>query len=188
MPRPRRGGARYDRPGGAEYDRHSQLELLRRIQPPRWLAYHVDWSDGPTRAGMRQLVDQAAGDVADPIAGLHPAELVYVRTVQPAAVALAMLGNVTAGRPALGPHRHVYALEQALDAVEHSERGTDEALQLAARLGRLSGWNTDRMAELLDAHGLAALTGQLDPDPDGTVVPLGRPAEPDRGQGRRRGR
>lgn len=145
-------------------------------------AYHVDWSDGPTRTGMRQLVDklvdQAAGDaaggVADPVAGLDPGELVYVRTVQPAAVALAMLANLTAGRPALGGHRHVYALEQALDDVEHPERGTAEAHQLAARLGRLTAWNTDRMAELLDAHGLAALTGQLDPDPSGTVVPLGR--------------
>jgi hypothetical protein len=150
----------------------------------RGWAYHVDWSDGPTRTGMRdlvdQLVDQAAGDGADPIAGLDPAELVYVRTVQPAAVALAMLGNVTAGQPALGGRRHAYALERALEDVEHPERGTAEALQLATRLGRLSGWNTDRMAELLDKHGLAALTGQLDPDPGGTVVPLARPA----GQGR----
>jgi hypothetical protein len=140
-------------------------------------AYHVDWSDGPTRTGMRQLVDQlvdAAAAGADPVAGLDPAELVYVRTVQPAAVALAMLSNVTAGRPALGGHRHGYALRLALDDVDHPERGTDEAHQLAARLGRLTGWDTDRMAELLDAHGLAALTGQFDPDPGGTVVPLDR--------------
>jgi hypothetical protein len=46
--------------------------------------------------------------------------------------------------------------------------------ELVARLGRLTAWDTDRMAELLDTHGLAALTGQLNPDSDGTVVPLGR--------------
>ncbi len=91
-----------------------------------------------------------------------------------------MVGNVTAGRPALGALRHADALRLQLEDVEHPERGTEEALELAGRLGRLASWNPDRMAELLDAHGLAALTGGLDPDPDRTVVPLSRPTRPAR--------
>ena len=139
-------------------------------------AYHVEWFDGPTRARMRQLVDQVAEQ--DP--GLDPDELVFVRVVKPAAVALAMVGNVAAGQPALGGHQHADELQQALDDVEHPELGTEQQLQLAARLGRLTNWNIDRMAALLDAHGLAALTGELAPDPAGTVVPLARPTGPGR--------
>lgn len=68
-----------------------------------------------------------------------------------------------------------YALEQALEEVDYPERGTAEAQELAGRLGRLTGWDTDRMAEILDGPGLAARTGDLGPDPAGTVVPLTRP-------------
>lgn len=93
----------------------------------------------------------------------------------PAAVALAMIDNVQSGGPALDGHRHAYALEHALEDVDYPERGTAEAEELAGRLGRLTGWNTDRMAEFLDGPGLAALTGDLGPAPTGTVVPLTRP-------------
>ena len=145
----------------------------------RW-AYHLDWPAGPTRAAMRELVDQVLPEVAGDPPALDRGELVYVRTMPPAAVALAMIANVQRGGPALGGHRHAHALEQALEEVDHPERGTAEAQELAGRLGRLTGWDTDRMAALLDGRGLAALTGDLGPDPDGTVVPLIRPsrAEP----------
>lgn len=137
-------------------------------------AYHVEWSNGPTRTAMRQLVDELADQVAG-AAGLEPTALVYLRTVSATSVALALLGNVAAGRPALGEHRYAGSLLWALDDVDYPKRGTDEARELAARLGRLTSWDADRMAELLDAHGLAALTGDLDPDAAGTVVPLTRP-------------
>lgn len=57
-------------------------------RPGGW-AYHVDWSDGPTVAGMGELVDQLAGDHP----GITPADLVYLRTVQPLAIALVLLRN-----------------------------------------------------------------------------------------------
>lgn len=124
---------------------------------------------------MRELVDQVLPEVAGDPPALDRSELVYVRTMSPAAVALAMIANVQRGGPALGGHRHAYALEEALEEVDYPERGTAEAEELAGRLGRLTGWDIDRMAELLDGPGLAALTGDLGPDPAGTVVPLTRP-------------
>ena len=148
-------------------------------RPGKW-AYHVDWSNGPTKTAMRELVERLLAEVAGDPPGLEAAELVYLRTLQSEAVALAMIRSVHAGQPALGEHRHADALVWALDEVDHPERGTERERELAGRLGRLSDWNIDRMAELLDAHGLAALTGDLAPDPAGTVVPLGRPA----GEGR----
>jgi len=137
---------------------------------------------------MRQLVEQlvdhraggAPGDVDGLVAGLDPAELVYLRTVQPAAVALAMLGNVTAGRPALDGHPHADGLRLDLEDVDHPERGSAEARELAARwagspAGTPTGWPS-----CSTRTGLAALTGELDPDPGGTVAPLSRPARPAR--------
>jgi hypothetical protein len=136
-------------------------------------AWHVDWSDGPTRDQMRDVVDRVAGDYPAIDAG----ELVYQRMIQPAAVALAMIRNLRAGRPPLGEHRHEVTFWQQLhDEVPYPERGTDEEQDLADRLGRLTKWADHEMAELLATHGLGALTGDL--PGDGTVVPLSRPPAP----------
>lgn len=142
-------------------------------RPGGW-AYHVEWSDGPTLAGMRELVDQLTGDplTGDP-PGITAADVVYVRTVQPLAVALVLLRTHQAGQPALAS---ASALQQALDDTAYPERASDADRDLATRLGRLTDWSEVRMIELLGAHGVAALTGDLGPDRSGTVVPLGRTA------------
>jgi hypothetical protein len=135
-------------------------------------AWHVDWSDGPTRDQMRAVADRVAGDYP----AIDPGELVYQRVLQPMSLALAMIRNVSAGQPPLGEHRTETNLRWAIDDTPYPERGTEEELELAGRLGRLSGGAEHRMIELLAGHGLGALTGDL--PGDGTVVPLSRPPAP----------
>jgi hypothetical protein len=135
-------------------------------RPRKW-AWHVIWSDGPTVAAMRAKAEQHAADLT----GVDADQLVYSRTVQPQAYALAMIRQVRFGRPPLGDHRTLWGLTDWLDNEPYPERGTPDELELAARLVRLSRGLEAGMVELLDRHGLAALTGSLD---TGNVTPIRR--------------
>ena len=134
----------------------------------RW-SWHVTWSDGPTVTQMRQ-----AAAAAVPGTGLAVEDLVWQRIVQARAWALAMIREVRSGRPARGRHRSLWLLGDQLWSTPYPERGTAEEVELADRLVRLGRGLEDEMAVLLDAHGLAVLTGEIT---GGNVVAL-RPSRP----------
>lgn len=157
-------------------------------RPGGW-AWHVQWSNGPTIDQLRTCV----AEVIDQYPALQAEDLVYERIVQPVAVLLAMIGHLRAGQPACGRYRHELDLEYALAEVPYPERGDQEDLHLAARLGSLSQWRTDVAAELLDTFGLAVVTGNFaaaDPGvpSSGTVVPISAPPTGRRSAGRTRAR
>ncbi len=56
----------------------------------RGFKWHVMWSDGPTVAGMTALVDR----LLPAASALDRTALVYLRTVQPISVALAIVRNL----------------------------------------------------------------------------------------------
>lgn len=101
--------------------------------PRRW-AWHVLWPDGPTVTAMRAHAERASAALA----GVDVERLVFARTVQPAAYALAMIRNLRLGQPPLGQHRSVWALEDWLTRENYPERGSGEDVELATRLVRLS--------------------------------------------------
>ena len=167
----------------------------------------MSWLDGPTAAGMRAIAGRAAGE-----AGFDPGELVYARGLSGRAYALAMIRQVRLGRPPLGDHGSVLALEDWLWTEPNPQRGSPRDLEFADRVIRETGGHPprpDRMVGLLS--DLAALIGKPttppveeqaaavealdstfdghsdsapDSDPSGVVVPLRR--QPHRGGGRRR--
>ena len=132
----------------------------------RGWAWHVSWSDGPTVQAMRGRTERLLREIG----GLDPARLHYSRIVQPRALALAMVRNVRLGQPPLGHRGSLWSFQDALDAESYPERGSAEELALADRLGRLSGWSDDRMAAILDEHGV---TARADP-PGGNVISITR--------------
>lgn len=132
--------------------------------------WHVIWNDGPTRNGMIALVDR----LLPAASALNPKSLVYLRTIQPISVALAIVRNLRLGQPPLGEHRYGWDLEDHLLEVPYPERGTDDDLQLAAELCRLSAFgDVQTIAELAGRHGIAGLRARLVP-PD-NVLPFRRP-------------
>jgi hypothetical protein len=133
----------------------------------RW---HIMWPDGPTVDGMTALVDRLLPTGS----ALDRSALVYLRTIQPASVALAIVRNLRLNLPALGEHRSGWGLEEHLRDVPYPERGVDEDLQLAAELLRLTPAGSARdLADTAARYGLAGLRARLEP-PD-NVLPFRRP-------------
>ncbi|WP_188943248.1 hypothetical protein [Nakamurella endophytica] len=132
----------------------------------RW---HVIWGDGPTRDGMVALVDR----LLPPASALDRDKLVYLRTIRRISVALAIVRNMRLGQPPLGEHHRGWALEDHLLEVPYPERGTDDDLQLAVELCRLSNFgDAQSIADLAAQHGIAGLRARLVP-PD-NVLPFRR--------------
>lgn len=128
-------------------------------------AWHVQWSDGPTAEQMRKVVDRVAPDYP----AFEASTLGYLRDLRTQTLALALIVNVRAGRPALDGHRTHEALHDTLRlTVAYPERAGDEQDQTLAH--RLTRWPEHDWVTLLDTHGLAALTGEL--ATDSTVVPI----------------
>jgi hypothetical protein len=134
----------------------------------RW---HVMWPDGPTVTGMTALVDR----LLPAASALDRTAMVYLRTIQPLSVALAIVRNIRLDQPPLGDHRSGGALEHHLKDVPYPERGTADDVDLAAELCRLvpAGGAQD-MADTAGRYGIAGLRARLEP-PD-NVLPFRRPS------------
>lgn len=132
----------------------------------RW---HVIWPDGPTVASMRTHVNRHALEYPT----LDTSALIYSRTVQPRALALAMIRTVVADwQPALADPDYLRLLSEELDNADYPERGNPGELALAGVLGRLSADREADMPEVLARYGLVGLRAELNP-PD-NVLPLAR--------------
>lgn len=160
----------------AAWDLHRRLEMETGVPvevswdksaTSRGWAWHVNWSDGPTRPAMRALAERVLREIG----GLEADRLYYSRIVQRRALALAMIRNVRLGQPPLGRWSHVSGLELELDDANYPEQGSDEDKSLAERLGQLSDWLEHRMVEILETRGLAALD---EPPAADNVIPLHR--------------
>ena len=122
----------------------------------RW---HVLWSDGPTRDAMEALVDRLLprGSALDRDA------LVYVRTIQPISVALAIVRNVRLGLPPLGDHhQRAGCSSRTWSDVPYPERGTDADLAAGRRALPASSHAGDAasMATAISRHGLTGLAAR----------------------------
>lgn len=132
--------------------------------------WHVMWSDGPTVAGMTALVDR----LLPAASALDRTGLVYLRTVQPISVALAIVRNLRINLSPLGEHRSAWALEDHLTGVPYPERGVAEDLELAGELLRLvPDGDAQDLVHAAVRYGLTGLRAQLAP-PD-NVLPFRRP-------------
>ena len=94
----------------------------------------MSWLDGPTAARMRGIAERAAGE-----AGFDPDELVYARGLSGRPYALAMIRQVRLGRPPLGDHGSVLALEDWLWTEGNPQRGSAGDLEFADRVVRDTG-------------------------------------------------
>lgn len=134
-------------------------------QGPSW---HVVWDDGPTIEAMKARIERLAGNFH----ALKADDLVYVRTIQPISVAVAMVRNVRLGQPPLGEWKTTWDLEHQLRETSHPERGTPGDISRAQELVRESGGLTENMASLLERNRLQAA---LPETRQGNVIPLRRP-------------
>ena len=137
----------------------------------RW---HVVWSDGPSESAMRghaeRILHLRQYDLA-------VADLVYLRTVQPFSVALALVRNARLGQDPLGDHDSVPELEESLRATSYPEQGAEDDRLAAATLCQLTDYVTSAMPAVLARHGATGLRAGVDlPD---NVVPLFREGAPD---------
>ena len=137
----------------------------------RW---YVIWAGGPTVDDMTALVDRLLP--AD--SALDRAALMYLRTVHPVSVALAVVRNLRLGLGPLGGHVSAWDLERHLDDIPHPEHGAAEDLELATELDRLADGNTHQITTLAAQYGLDGLSSHLEalhrelPD---NVLPFRRP-------------
>jgi hypothetical protein len=131
--------------------------------------WHVLWANGPTIDGMTALVDR----LLPATSALDRTTLVYLRTVQPISVAMAIVRNLRLNLPALGEHRSGWGLEEHLRDVPYPERGVDEDIELATELLRLTPEGSARdLADTAGRYGLTGLHARVAP-PD-NVVPFRR--------------
>lgn len=132
----------------------------------RW---HVIWPDGPTVQGMTILVDRLLPGTS----ALDRAALVYLRTVQPISVAMAIAGNLRVNLPPLGEHGSSWELEDHLREVPYPERGTDSDAEVAAELLRLApSGHAEELTDLASRYGFAGLRARL--SPPNNVLPFRR--------------
>ena len=123
----------------------------------RW---HIMWPDGPTVDGMTALVDR----LLPATSALNRSALVYLRTIQPASVALAIVRNLRLNLSAVGEHRSGWELEHHLEQVPYPERGVDEDLQLVGELVRLApAGDAQNLTDTADRYGLTGLRARLEP-------------------------
>lgn len=135
--------------------------------------WHIIWYDGPTPTGMAALVDR----LLSPTSTLDRDTLVYLRTIRPVTVALAVVRNLRLGQPPLGEHQDGWNLEDHLLETPYPERGTDDDLELAAELSRIADFgDAQTIADHADRYGLAGLRVRLTPADN--VLVFRRPDRP----------
>lgn len=131
--------------------------------------WHIIWPDGPTVEGMTALVDR----LLPATSALDRTALVYLRTVQPISVAMAIAGDLRVNLTPLGEHNSSWELEDHLRDVPYPEQGTDSDAELAAELLRLApAGGAQELTDLPGRYGLAGSRARLSP-PD-NVVPFRR--------------
>lgn len=119
----------------------------------------VNWSGGPTKASMQQLVERWIPTLAPSFVGLR---LDWFRGVPTRAYARALIAQARAGEPVA----ITMQLEDQLRETEYPEVPADkEEEQLVARLMHLARGSEYAMRDILATHGLGAL-GAGDPPAD----------------------
>jgi hypothetical protein len=131
--------------------------------------WHVIWPDGPTVEGMTALVDQ----LLPATSALDRTGLVYLRTVQPISVAMAIVRNLRVNLPPLGEYDSSWELEDHLRDVPYPERGTDSDAEVAAELLRLApSGHAEELTDLASRYGFVGLRARL--SPPANVLPFRR--------------
>lgn len=141
------------------------------------LQWHVIWAGGPTVNAMTALVDR----LLPAASALDRNALVYLRTVHPVSVVLAVVRNLRLGLGPLGDHVSAWDLELHLHDVPYPERGAAADLELATELCRLAEGDTHQITTLAAQYGLDGLRSHLDaPERElpNNVLPFRRPDRP----------